>query len=32
VGVAGVAIQVNAVKAARRLSPQESGDFDFLVR
>lgn len=30
--VAEVAMQVNCVKAARRLSPQASGDFDFLVR
>lgn len=32
VDVAGVAMQVNALKAARRLSPQASGDFDLLVR
>lgn len=30
--VAEVAMQVNTVKAARRLSPQASGDFDLLVR
>lgn len=30
--VAEVAMQVNALKAARRLSPQASGDFDLLVR
>lgn len=32
VDVAEIAMQVNTVKAARRLSPQASGEFDLLVR